>query len=207
MMMRRCGLGAMAVALALAAAPVRADVIRVFEANGVFTDGVKLGGALTIDVTEGDVTAANLLLSGPISAEVTVLAATGKAGGSLFQTFLSPPGGSFPTIVLGFLTPSLVGYGGGPLASLAMSAEGTAGFYFPAADADPVVLASGTLAFPEPSTWAMMLVGFAGLGYAGYRRASEPPHSNRAARKPRRPGDTYAASFALSFWTVPTPTP
>jgi phospholipase/lecithinase/hemolysin len=24
---------------------------------------------------------------------------------------------------------------------------------------------------PEPSTWAMMLVGFAGLGYAGYRRA------------------------------------
>ena len=26
-------------------------------------------------------------------------------------------------------------------------------------------------AVPEPSTWAMMLVGFAGLGYAGYRRA------------------------------------
>jgi hypothetical protein len=22
---------------------------------------------------------------------------------------------------------------------------------------------------PEPSTWAMMLIGFAGLGYAGYR--------------------------------------
>jgi hypothetical protein len=27
---------------------------------------------------------------------------------------------------------------------------------------------------PEPSTWAMMLIGFAGLGYAGYRRAREP---------------------------------
>jgi hypothetical protein len=24
---------------------------------------------------------------------------------------------------------------------------------------------------PEPSTWAMMLMGFAGLGFAGYRRA------------------------------------
>ncbi|HEY1862300.1 MAG TPA: PEP-CTERM sorting domain-containing protein [Roseiarcus sp.] len=24
---------------------------------------------------------------------------------------------------------------------------------------------------PEPSTWAMMLIGFAGIGYAGYRRA------------------------------------
>jgi PEP-CTERM motif len=28
-----------------------------------------------------------------------------------------------------------------------------------------------TVAVPEPSTWAMMLVGFAGLGFAGYRRA------------------------------------
>jgi hypothetical protein len=26
---------------------------------------------------------------------------------------------------------------------------------------------------PEPSTWAMMLFGFAGLGYAGYRRATK----------------------------------
>jgi len=29
-------------------------------------------------------------------------------------------------------------------------------------------------AVPEPSTWAMMLIGFGGLGYAGYRRAREP---------------------------------
>jgi PEP-CTERM motif len=27
----------------------------------------------------------------------------------------------------------------------------------------------GALPVPEPSTWAMMLLGFAGLGYAGYR--------------------------------------
>ena len=27
-----------------------------------------------------------------------------------------------------------------------------------------------TAAIPEPSTWAMMLLGFAGLGYAGFRR-------------------------------------
>jgi hypothetical protein len=30
---------------------------------------------------------------------------------------------------------------------------------------------------PEPSTWAMMLLGFAGLGYAAYRRS----HSARPA--------------------------
>ena len=29
----------------------------------------------------------------------------------------------------------------------------------------------GQLAAPEPSTWTMMLVGLAGLGFAGYRRA------------------------------------
>jgi hypothetical protein len=28
-------------------------------------------------------------------------------------------------------------------------------------------------AVPEPSTWAMLLLGFAGLGYAGYRRAKQ----------------------------------
>jgi hypothetical protein len=32
------------------------------------------------------------------------------------------------------------------------------------------VAAAGTI--PEPSTWAMMLLGFAGLGFAGYRRAT-----------------------------------
>ncbi len=31
-----------------------------------------------------------------------------------------------------------------------------------------------TTAVPEGSTWAMILVGFAGLGYAGYRRARRP---------------------------------
>jgi hypothetical protein len=30
---------------------------------------------------------------------------------------------------------------------------------------------SGVAAIPEPSTWAMMLLGFAGLGFAGYRKA------------------------------------
>jgi PEP-CTERM motif len=37
---------------------------------------------------------------------------------------------------------------------------------------DAVVPEPSTSAVPEPSTWAMMLVGFAGLGFAGYRRAT-----------------------------------
>jgi hypothetical protein len=29
-------------------------------------------------------------------------------------------------------------------------------------------------AIPEPTPWAMMLVGFAGIGFAGYRRVRQP---------------------------------
>jgi hypothetical protein len=32
----------------------------------------------------------------------------------------------------------------------------------------------GATAVPEPSTWAMLLLGFAGLGYAGFRRSKVP---------------------------------
>ena len=35
-----------------------------------------------------------------------------------------------------------------------------------------VTLQDNTITVPEPSTWAMMLLGFAGLGFAGYRRAT-----------------------------------
>ncbi len=33
------------------------------------------------------------------------------------------------------------------------------------------VAAGVTATVPEPSTWAMMMLGFAGLGFAGYRRS------------------------------------
>jgi outer membrane lipase/esterase len=45
--------------------------------------------------------------------------------------------------------------------------------------ADAALSAMG-LPVPEPSTWAMMLLGFAGLGYEGYRKAKSgrSPPSN-----------------------------
>jgi len=33
---------------------------------------------------------------------------------------------------------------------------------------------AGISAVPEPSTWAMMLLGFAGIGFMAYRRKSKP---------------------------------
>jgi hypothetical protein len=42
------------------------------------------------------------------------------------------------------------------------------------ANGDKYFAVGGTLnAVPEPSTWALMLLGFAGLGFAGYRRAKK----------------------------------
>jgi hypothetical protein len=38
-----------------------------------------------------------------------------------------------------------------------------------------------TSAVPEPSTWAMLLLGFAGLGFAGYRKAKSPRTAFTAA--------------------------
>jgi hypothetical protein len=40
---------------------------------------------------------------------------------------------------------------------------------------------SGVAAIPEPSTWAMLLAGFAGLGFADYRRAKTPRSGLSAA--------------------------
>jgi hypothetical protein len=34
---------------------------------------------------------------------------------------------------------------------------------------------SGLAAIPEPSSWAMMVLGFAGLGYVGYRKTKSQP--------------------------------
>jgi hypothetical protein len=36
------------------------------------------------------------------------------------------------------------------------------------------VTVDGVSAVPEPSTWAMMILGFAGLGFIAYRRKSKP---------------------------------
>jgi PEP-CTERM motif len=55
----------------------------------------------------------------------------------------------------------------------------SAGFISPGATLDfSVSYNRSTTPVPEPATWAMMLIGFAGLGYAGYRRAREPRAAN-----------------------------
>lgn len=40
--------------------------------------------------------------------------------------------------------------------------------------ADVAVVQTGVSAVPEPSTWAMMILGFAGIGFVAFRRKSKP---------------------------------
>jgi hypothetical protein len=41
-------------------------------------------------------------------------------------------------------------------------------------------LTGGITAVSEPATWAMMVLGFAGLAFAGYRRAGRDRQSSLA---------------------------
>ena len=52
----------------------------------------------------------------------------------------------------------------------ATAVQSTASSVFSAATGPDYTSGGGlTLNVPEPSTWAMMVLGFAGLGFAGYR--------------------------------------
>lgn len=46
------------------------------------------------------------------------------------------------------------------------------------ADYDDLVVRFHVSAVPEPATWAMMLLGFAGIGFLAYRRKSKPALSS-----------------------------
>ena len=46
--------------------------------------------------------------------------------------------------------------------------------HFANASLVPTHVTIGVAAVPEPSTWAMMILGFAGIGFVAYRRKSKP---------------------------------
>jgi PEP-CTERM motif len=73
----------------------------------------------------------------------------------------------------------------GPIVGSGVSNPGssfaTTGGVFVLTSVGGATFTAATTAIPEPSSWAMMLVGFAGLGYAGYRRATRAAHATLAA--------------------------
>jgi PEP-CTERM motif len=167
----------------------RANVVD-FEVSGAFPVAGAYSGTLSIDVTSGVVTAADITLSGyPVFNDIV-------AQGGLFQ---ADPGTTAVQIFdaesallqLAFTTPtapggSLVGFTGGSIFSESISVipctpsncpdaefvQLTA--FVPSQDVDVITGSVGTVAaiasVPEPSTWAMMLLGFFGIGFMAYRR-------------------------------------
>jgi hypothetical protein len=51
---------------------------------------------------------------------------------------------------------------------------------------------------PEASTWAMMLLGFAGLSFAGYRASRS--QSSRSGRRPPKPSAKVWRSRSRNFF-------
>jgi hypothetical protein len=121
--------------------------------------------------------AANLasgLYSDLLSGDFTIASGSGDFGLTGFDPFTGlaagqqtgPLGVTFDTSSLGSFTETIdlngMGYYNGATyspyaADAVLTIEGTV---------------TGTGAVPEPSTWAMMLFGFAGLGFLGYRRTA-----------------------------------
>jgi hypothetical protein len=86
-----------------------------------------------------------------------VLPASGKVGLLLDLLFSAPTAGS------------LVGYTGGPLSNETMM-SGPSDVYSATLVSGSLTEGTGASFVPEPSARAMMLLGFAGLGFLGYRR-------------------------------------
>lgn len=71
--------------------------------------------------------------------------------------------------------------------------------YFEGMAKDPVTGSQIVAGVPEPSTWTMMLLGFAGLGFASLRRRYSPQRrsTNLAGSSLLRPPRRHRLSFSL----------
>lgn len=158
--------------------------------NGVtFEDTGTASGTFTTDPTTGAVTSFNIVTtlgstlggttynSSPYSAEDNFLFANSFA-------IIAPNALLLPVINLAFLNP-LTGAGANPLqVSFALPTNQVA---FECSDNTCEIARFATAgsaigvveAIPEPSTWAMLILGFAGLGFLAYRRKQQglPLHS------------------------------
>jgi hypothetical protein len=156
-----------AVALSAAvfqAAPARADVV--FDFSGICDQNTCSGtgtGVLTLAdsyVFGADINAGNFISLDYSSSDENFEIASPEA--QVFLGGLNADGSLVGILLVQVMT------GTSPFFEVANPPDG----FF--ANSDRGEMFTFTLvggAVPEPSTWAMMLLGFAGLGYTGYRKA------------------------------------
>jgi PEP-CTERM motif len=180
-------LGSVAAALAAAASPANATVYNVDRT----IDGGSVVGTITTDGATGtidpsDFTAWDLVLSGPgstvtISSSDTPHAVYGS--GADITADATQISFNFSASDGGFLVFQQT-MNSGQTYWCVNSTNSTCndnesvvpqGFMDPSAQfadrSGTLVIATAAGAVPEPATWALMLLGFAGLGYAGFRQS------------------------------------
>jgi hypothetical protein len=75
--------------------------------------------------------------------------------------------------ILNATTTSFLGFvSDGTITSLSIEAVQSASFLWPTVD-NLTLAQAGISAVPEPATWAMMILGFFGVGYMTYRRRKQ----------------------------------
>jgi PEP-CTERM motif len=161
-------------ALFAAGSSSRADTITMFNVSGTAVNqsfvpvspscGARatcpFSGTLDVNVTNGRVPGIDITFPGLDPFDSVFL--SGMNPGAIVQATNAPSLGQ--VLILTF-TGSLVGFTGGTITGQAVTTSDLGVTLF-------VVNPGGSISItpvPEPSTWAMMLLGFAGLGYAGWR--------------------------------------
>ena len=150
--------GGVLLLLAALAAPgaARADVTEVFNLFGEFDNGSTLSGTLTVDTTAGSATAIDAFADG-----FEFKTITGQSSG-LEYTIDADAAGNAAQLSLVFGVHSLVGYGGSSLSpDTTLNGISLKGGGANPAESAPV---------PEPSSWAMLIVGFLGVALFATRR-------------------------------------
>lgn len=148
--------------LAAVASPssARADVTEVFNLFGDFDNHSTLSGTVSIDTTNGTATAIDALADG-----FEFKTITGQSSQGAEYLVSATTSGDAEQLSLVFSVGSLVGYGGSSLSpDTRLGALSLQGGGANPATSSPV---------PEPSTWTLMAVGFAGLGFFAIRRAGQ----------------------------------
>jgi hypothetical protein len=142
-------------AISVGASSARADVIKIFDLSGTFSDGSPFGGTMSVDVTIGSLTGIDATAVGVEFKTVSSQRSDGDEG-----YFIEAASSGDPDAQLGLfiLLHSLVNYSGGNFQNNSHASAGGPFFSLSGGRATPA-----PTPVPEPSSWVLMIMGFAGV--------------------------------------------
>lgn len=170
-------LAAVALALAVQVGDAKANVLTTFDVNVNYTYPTtgSFSGTMTVDVTAGQIVSADIVFPGFPQPLTYILNSVPVADWLVDIGGAADYNHNFVELEFTTTNPhSLIGFTGGTI-----FADGVAqtfnGSGCVAGCGSPGTF-TGTIspAVPEPSTWAMMILGFAGIVLMTYRRKSKP---------------------------------